>query len=510
MRGRWRRVVAGTTVLAGVLAIHNLFLANLGRRQGREWVHAAGNGEHKTKQPAPSSVPLPTLPPEGLTTAMGDVSNSVVVHPPLPTTVLRAGPPRARMCYTILASGTTEVGRLARLMPLIYATDSYYAIHLDVKTPAPARARLRNVVIAGRSNVELLEPAMPVTWGGLSVLLAALFGLGRCTRWGDWDYWINLSASDMPLMTQDEISLVLGTQKADNVSFISGALHMGDWDEETNHRRAKRTEFYYEDRRLFHVPKVPRKPFFAVPDDAFFPLGRLARSWKEEDRVRRPDAEHFQVYKGDFWVVLHRSFAEYVQQAPDNAARLLLNYMASVQVPDEMYFHTVACHPRRPAHMPVLRSTLRSIPPFKSGPHPVAWTANMVAVAVESGMLFSRKFRAEVRADAPHVRYIAEALEKAKASGETAGEEEAGANGTVGGGGRIPERVSRSLEHIQSLKPLCVQDWVDGDGRGSGGGGDGGTAMGAMELDPNAIGYTDGVSKALLSTTSSDRESPAR
>ena len=49
----------------------------------------------------------------------------------------------------------------------------------------------------------MLEPAIDVSWGGYTVTLTAIFGLSKMVQSSDnWDYFINLSASDFPLLPQ--------------------------------------------------------------------------------------------------------------------------------------------------------------------------------------------------------------------------------------------------------------------------------------------------------------------
>ncbi|CAN0548988.1 unnamed protein product, partial [Ectocarpus sp. 8 AP-2014] len=40
-------------------------------------------------------------------------------------------------------------------------------------------------------------------------------------------------------------------------------------------------------------------------------------------RVERPLPNLFTLFKGEFWVALHRDFCEYVHESPDNVARSL-------------------------------------------------------------------------------------------------------------------------------------------------------------------------------------------
>lgn len=61
--------------------------------------------------------------------------------------------------------------------------------------------------------------------------------------------------------------------------------------------------------------------------------------------IDRPYPQLFSLYKGEYWMTLHRSFCEYVSKSPDNVARGLAAYFTGFRISDESYFQTVACHP---------------------------------------------------------------------------------------------------------------------------------------------------------------------
>lgn len=49
----------------------------------------------------------------------------------------------------------------------------------------------------------MLTPALDVSWGGYTVTLTAIFGICTMVQWSDeWDFFVNLSASDFPLLPQ--------------------------------------------------------------------------------------------------------------------------------------------------------------------------------------------------------------------------------------------------------------------------------------------------------------------
>lgn len=49
----------------------------------------------------------------------------------------------------------------------------------------------------------MLMPALDVSWGGYTITLTAIFGICTMVQWSDeWDFFVNLSASDFPLLPQ--------------------------------------------------------------------------------------------------------------------------------------------------------------------------------------------------------------------------------------------------------------------------------------------------------------------
>ncbi|CAM9862854.1 unnamed protein product, partial [Sphacelaria rigidula] len=117
-----------------------------------------------------------------------------------------------------------------------------------------------------------------------------------------------------------------------------------------------------------------------------------------------PSKSMFTVYKGEFWMILHRTFCKYIESSPDNVARSLQAYFSRFRISDESYFQTVLCHPQAPS-FPVYADNMR----FVSWPdvgeefyvlHPDPITAANVGPALGSGALFARKFDYKVSQNA--------------------------------------------------------------------------------------------------------------
>ncbi|CAN0471159.1 unnamed protein product [Ascophyllum nodosum] len=287
-----------------------------------------------------------------------------------------AAPPWARIAYLIMTSGLEELHKTKRLIKAIYDTKKFYLVHLDRKSDASIRANLEDF-ISTWDDVRMLEPAVDVSWGGYTLTLTAIFGLSKMVQSSDdWDYFINLSASDFPLLPQAELKDVLGRYADAGLSFVEGAP--------LNERN--RVEVMIDDQGLYREKQ-------ARTTNAGRPL--------KVGRPRLPPSESmFTVFKREFWIILHRSFCEYIEASPDNVGRSLQVYFSRFRISDESYFHTVLCHPPAPS-FPVYSDNLRfvSCPPVSEGHyvlHPDPITRDNVDEAIQSGALFARKFDTEV------------------------------------------------------------------------------------------------------------------
>jgi beta-glucuronosyltransferase len=158
---------------------------------------------------------------------LGPASGSSRARPPLfvepalsrpaaPSPPASASLPR----FAYLISGSAgDAGMMRRCLLALYHPRNRYVLHLDAEAPDADRAGLAafvaaHPVLAAARNVRVVEKANLVTYRGptmvtttLHAAAALLWGEGR-GRGADWDWFINLSASDYPLVTQDGKPLV--------------------------------------------------------------------------------------------------------------------------------------------------------------------------------------------------------------------------------------------------------------------------------------------------------------
>lgn len=100
---------------------------------------------------------------------------------------------------------------LRRTLEALYHPNNQYVVHLDAESSAVERRDLKNYVDAQlvfrrMKNVRVIAKANLVTYRGPTMVANTLHAAAILLReGGDWDWFINLSAKDYPLVTQDGI-----------------------------------------------------------------------------------------------------------------------------------------------------------------------------------------------------------------------------------------------------------------------------------------------------------------
>ncbi|KAH0654545.1 hypothetical protein KY285_031197 [Solanum tuberosum] len=275
-------------------------------------------------------------------------------------------PPR----FAYLISGTKgDSHRMMRTLQAVYHPRNQYILHMDLE--APPRERL-NLTISVKNdptfrkveNVRVMAQSNLVTYKGPTMFACTLQAISILLKESaKWDWFINLSASDYPLMTQDDLLHVFSNMSR-NLNFIENMLLHG-W--KLNQRA---------------------KPIIIDPGLYLSKKSDLATT---SQRRSLPTA--FTLFTGSAWVVLTRSFVEYCIWGWDNFPRTLLMYYANFVSSPEGYFHTVICNTeefRSTAIGHDLHYIAWDTPPKQ---HPVSLTVKDFNKMVNSSAPFARKFR---------------------------------------------------------------------------------------------------------------------
>lgn len=148
---------------------------------------------------------LPTSLPLNSTDPNIYVEEAKLSSPPPPPP---AAPSLPRFAYLISGS-KGDLDRLWRTLRALYHPRNQYIVHLDLESSAAERLqlvqRLENDFMYSKvGNVHMNEKANMVTYRGPTMVANTLHACAiLLKRSKDWDWFINLSASDYPLVTQD-------------------------------------------------------------------------------------------------------------------------------------------------------------------------------------------------------------------------------------------------------------------------------------------------------------------
>jgi hypothetical protein len=125
---------------------------------------------------------------------------------PLPNSTLPPPPPR--LAYHISGSAG-DGGSVKRVLLAMYHPHNRYVVHLDLESSPEERLDLfefvKNHELFKRfENVKMITKANLVTYRGPTMVTNFLHAAAILLKeYGDWDWFINLSSSDYPLVTQD-------------------------------------------------------------------------------------------------------------------------------------------------------------------------------------------------------------------------------------------------------------------------------------------------------------------
>ncbi|KAK6134601.1 hypothetical protein DH2020_031660 [Rehmannia glutinosa] len=316
-----------------------------------------------------------------------------------------ARPPLPKFAYLISGS-RGDLEKLWRTLHAIYHPWNYYVVHLDLESPTEERLELtsrveKHPLFAKVGNVYMNEKANMVTYRGPTMVANTLHACAiLLKRHKDWDWFINLSASDYPLVTQDDFLYIFSNVKRE-FNFVEHTSRLG-W------KAAERAMPLMIDPGLYQTTK----------SDIFWvsPKRNLPTAFKLftgcyniiqnnfayicilliEDHELLLESILFFSFPGrtsSAWMILSRAFVEYCIWGWDNLPRTLLMYYSNFVSSPEGYFQTVICN--APEFVPtVINHDMHYISwdfPPKQHPHTLSLndTTNMIA----SGAAFARKFK---------------------------------------------------------------------------------------------------------------------
>ncbi|XP_058087085.1 beta-glucuronosyltransferase GlcAT14A [Magnolia sinica] len=234
--------------------------------------------------------------------------------------VVHRGPNSLPAFAYYIAGSRGHGNRILRLLLAVYHPRNRYLLHLGTEASDKERTQLAAAVagipaVRAFGNVDVVGKPDAMTYMGSSQLAAALHAAAVLLKLdGEWDWFITLSATDYPLVTQDDLFHVFSSVPR-HLNFIEHTSDLG-W-----------------------------KEFQRVQPVVVDPGLYLARRTKIfHGTEKRPTPEAFRFFTGSPWVILSRPFMEFCVLGWDNLPRTLLMYFTNVLLSEEGYFHSVICN----------------------------------------------------------------------------------------------------------------------------------------------------------------------
>ncbi|XP_045141942.1 xylosyltransferase 1 [Echinops telfairi] len=203
-----------------------------------------------------------------------------------------------RIAFVLVVHGRAS-RQLQRMFKAIYHRDHFYYIHVDKRSNYLHRQVLQ---FTGQyDNVRVTPWRMATIWGGASLLTTYLQSMRDLLEMADWpwDFFINLSAADYPIRTNDQL-----------VAFLS------------RYRDMNFLKSHGRDNARF-IRKQGLDRLFLECD---------AHMWRLGDR-RIP--EGVAVDGGSDWFLLNRKFVEYVTFSTDDLVTHMKQFYSYTLLPAE-------------------------------------------------------------------------------------------------------------------------------------------------------------------------------
>lgn len=230
-------------------------------------------------------------------------------------------PTEATIAYFIQISDAT-LTLLPRLLRTLWHRHNTYVIHFDKKIPVWQRKHAEATVFKGnthyKDNVHVMESEV-ITYRGISMVLNILNAMETALdRNADWDYWINISGSDYPLVSPENQRKLLATN-----DFLQRQRSFFSFSEPEWWAESK--VFRYD--RLFTDTSVSFNESETQVVDSYTdqPISQVA---------------NFTFVAAEAWMILHRTYVTKLLRS-SFARRMLMAFAYSLE-PEEHYFAAVA------------------------------------------------------------------------------------------------------------------------------------------------------------------------
>uniref|UniRef100_A0A1D1Y8C9 Xylosyltransferase 2 n=1 Tax=Anthurium amnicola TaxID=1678845 RepID=A0A1D1Y8C9_9ARAE len=310
-------------------------------------------------------LPSESVPFSGMDYIDGNFIKQDLERPDYSRVELEPEPPR--IAYLITGTKGDSL-RMRRTLQAIYHPRNQYILHLDLEAPPRERIELSSYVkgdpvYSEVENVRVIAKGNLVTYKGPTMIACTLHAIAILLKEGvKWDWFINLSASDYPLVTQDDLLYVFSSVPR-HLNFIE-LTHLTGW-------------------------KLNQRAKPIVIDPGLY-LSKKFDIVITSERRELPSS--FKLFTGSAWVMLTRSFLEYCIWGWENLPRTILMYYVNFVSSPEGYFHTVICNSEKFRESAVshdLHHIAWDTPPKQ---HPLTLSLKDYGKMLNSSAPFARKF----------------------------------------------------------------------------------------------------------------------
>ena len=224
----------------------------------------------------------------------------------------------ANLAFFIQISPST-INHLPRLLSKIYHEKNVYAIHLDLKISDEQRKNVLNKlykITEYKRNVHIMESEL-ITYRGVSMLLNTINAIRLLLDVDKkWDYFINISGSDYPLIDAKSQRKLLGIRKG--LNFFTYAPTTS-WKEMAINRLS---EIWYDESLTFQK--------------------QAKKGYLQNLKVINPliDEKEFTIAHCEAWMIISREFSDFIIRG-DMSRKMLLSFGYSADS-SEHYFGSLA------------------------------------------------------------------------------------------------------------------------------------------------------------------------
>ena len=221
------------------------------------------------------------------------------------------------IAYFVQASEAT-LPLLPRLLRTIWHPKNHYVIHFDAKISPWQREYATSVMLRNLPNHENVRimPSEVITYRGISMAINTMNAMQFALDSGEWEYFINISGADYPLVSPGKQRELLVPFSRRNASFI--ALAPNAWAEKALEYRGSRL---FTDTSL----SMSGNNSELVDSGVSHPLRSILG---------------YKFAAAEAWMIQHRSFVEYMLKSAK--ARRFFAAFAYIAEPEEHLFPTVA------------------------------------------------------------------------------------------------------------------------------------------------------------------------